>query len=59
MVGECTAALEHAEVLVVGLATKALLPGIVAGIRPDQIVVDLVGLPRAQFNCAEYHGVCW
>ncbi len=59
MVGECATALEHAEVLVVGLATKALLPGIVAGIRPDQIVVDLVGLPRGEFQCAAYHGVCW
>jgi len=59
MVGECAAALEHAEVLIVGLATKALLPDIVAGIHPDQIVVDLVGLPRARFTCAGYHGVCW
>ena len=59
VVEQCAAALEHAEVLVVGLASKPLLPQIVAGIRPDHVVVDLVGLPRADLKCAAYHGVCW
>jgi GDP-mannose 6-dehydrogenase len=59
MSGDCAAVIDHAEVLIVGLASRDLVPLIVGRARPDQIVVDLVGLPRAELNAAQYHGVCW
>ena len=59
MEGDCAAVVDHAEVLVVGLATRATVPVIAARARADQVVVDLVGLPHAEMNVAQYHGVCW
>jgi len=59
MSGDCAAVIDHAEVLIVGLATRDLVPAIVGRIRPDQVVVDLVGLPRDELGGAQYHGVCW
>jgi hypothetical protein len=32
---------------------------IVGRSRPDQIVVDLVGVLRAELQAEQYHGVCW
>ena len=34
-------------------------PLIVEKSRADQIIVDLVGLPRAEVKAGSYHGVCW
>jgi len=59
MTAELSAVVDHAEVLIVGLANKDMLPGILSGIRPDQIVVDLVGMPRTGLKCESYHGICW
>jgi GDP-mannose 6-dehydrogenase len=59
MEAECSPVVEHADVLIIGLATKGMLPGIVAGIREDQVVIDLVGLPRDQVAAVDYHGICW
>jgi len=59
MSGDCAAVIDHAEVLIVGLASRDLVPLIVGRARPDQVVVDLVGLPRAELNATQYHGVCW
>ena len=59
MSGDCAAVIDHAEVLVVGLAGRDLVPVIAEHARPGQVVVDLVGLPRAEVKAAHYHGVCW
>jgi GDP-mannose 6-dehydrogenase len=59
MSGDCAEVIDHAEVLIVGLASRDLVPVIVERARADQIVVDLVGLPRADLNAVQYHGVCW
>lgn len=59
MSGDCAEVIDHAEVLVVGLAGKDLVPLIVDRTRPEQIVVDLVGLPKAGIKGDAYHGVCW
>jgi len=59
MSGDCAAVIDHAEVLIVGLASRELVPVIVGRARPGQIVVDLVGLPRAELGVVQYHGVCW
>jgi GDP-mannose 6-dehydrogenase len=59
MSSDCAAVIDHAEVLVAGLASRELVPVIVEKVRADQIVVDLVGLPRAEVKAEQYHGVCW
>jgi GDP-mannose 6-dehydrogenase len=59
MSGDCVAVIDHAEVLIVGLASRELVPAIVQRARADQVVVDLVGLPHAEVKAAHYHGVCW
>ena len=56
---DCAEVIDHAEVLVVGLAGRDLLPAILERNRSDQVVVDLVGLPRASLASETYHGVCW
>jgi GDP-mannose 6-dehydrogenase len=59
MSADCAAVIDHAEVLIVGLAGRELAPVIAAHAHTGQVVVDLVGLPPASVNAAEYHGVCW
>ena len=56
---DCAAVIDHGEVLVVGLAGRELMPLLAERSRPDQMVVDLVGLPRASIASDAYHGVCW
>ena len=51
MSGDCAAVIDHAEVLIVGLAGRDLDAGDRREqCRTDQIVVDLVGLPRAELD---------
>ena len=59
MAGDSASVVDHAEVLIVGLASKDMLPALVERIRADQVVIDLVGLPRANLKCETYHGICW
>jgi len=60
MVADCSQAIDHAEVLVVGLATKETVPVIVESVRAGQVVVDLAGLPADRLDPqAEYHGIAW
>ena len=59
MSGNCAAVIDHAEVVIIGLAGRDLVPVIVEKTRADQVVVDLVGLPRADVRATGYHGVCW
>jgi len=59
MVSSAEEAIDHAEVVIVGLGTKALQPVIVGRVRADQQVVDLVGLQRAQLSAEVFNGVCW
>jgi GDP-mannose 6-dehydrogenase len=59
MSGDCAAVIDHAEVLIVGLAGRDLAPLILKNTRADHIVVDLVGLPRAEVKATHYHGICW
>jgi len=59
MSGDCASVIEHAEVLIVGLAGRDLGSMIAEKARTDQLVVDLVGLPRGALKASQYQGVCW
>lgn len=59
MSDDCAQVIDHAEVLIIGLSTDELAPVILAHARPNQLVVDVCGLPPARVPACEYQGVCW
>lgn len=59
MKGSVDDVIDEAEVIVVGLGDKALLEKVYERARPDQMVLDLVGMKEPERIAAEYHGVCW
>ncbi len=59
MSGDCGAVVDHAEVLIVGLAGKEAVAVIEARLRPEQQLIDLVGLPKNVASVPGYRGVCW
>jgi GDP-mannose 6-dehydrogenase len=54
MTDDRDAVIEHAETLIVGLADRQLAQRT----RPDQVVIDLVGMVGAP-GLGRYQGVCW
>ena len=56
---DCAQVIEHAEVLIIGLSTAELAPVILAHARPNQLVVDVCGLPPELVPAGEYQGICW
>jgi GDP-mannose 6-dehydrogenase len=59
MMATAEAVVEHAEVLVVGLASSEVRTAVLGAVRDTQVVVDLVGLPKEQVRTPQYRGVCW
>jgi GDP-mannose 6-dehydrogenase len=59
MVGNCAEAIAGADVVITGLGGEAILRELSASVTPEQIVVDIVGLPRDRLNCKHYAGACW
>lgn len=59
MVASCAEALAHGQTVLVGLGGAAIQKALVAGLRADHRVVDVVGLSRDQLSCAHYAGACW
>lgn len=51
--------IDNAEVIIVGLGDKELLQAVRTRAKPDQIVLDLVGMKNTAEIAAAYHGVCW
>jgi hypothetical protein len=49
----------HAEVLILGLGGQQLLSAIAANTSSEQVVVDLVGVPRDALGPASCVGACW
>ncbi len=49
----------ESEVLVVGLATPEIFATLAATVRPDQYVLDLVGLPASVQLQGQVEGLCW
>ena len=59
MVDECAKAVGHAQVVLVGVGGREITAALTASLTDQHVVVDLVGLPRAQLKCRQYTGVCW
>jgi GDP-mannose 6-dehydrogenase len=59
MVQDNAQALNDVQVVIVSLATPAVLKALAEHDNPDLAVVDLVGLPRDRIKCARYSGICW
>jgi GDP-mannose 6-dehydrogenase len=59
MVGSAEAAIEHAQVVLVGVGGRDNTQAVVKSVRADQEVIDLVGLPAAELKCSKYFGVAW
>jgi GDP-mannose 6-dehydrogenase len=59
MVSSAEEAIDHAEALIIGLGTKELQPVIAGRVRPEQVIVDTVGLPQPILRESTYHGICW
>jgi GDP-mannose 6-dehydrogenase len=49
---------DHAEVLVIGHASPEV-PGLLAKMRPDQFVIDLVAGAKNVAMAPKYEGLCW
>jgi GDP-mannose 6-dehydrogenase len=58
MAAECADVIDHAEVLIVGLAGRRFVEFLAGRMRPDQLLVDLVGVPLNE-KVGEYSGICW
>jgi GDP-mannose 6-dehydrogenase len=59
MVEDNARVLVDAQVVLVSVATPAVLKALAEHDNPDLAVVDLVGLPRDRIKCARYSGICW
>jgi GDP-mannose 6-dehydrogenase len=60
MLDDCATVIAHAEVLVVGMSNPSIAPVLSKARRPEQTVVDLVGLGLlAEDYVDQYAGVCW
>ena len=49
----------ESDVLVVGLPDAATVKALRQHVRPDQVVIDLVGMPGGGEGLARYAGLCW
>lgn len=47
------------DVLLVGLVNTRTAEALAANVRPDQVVIDLVGLPNRHQLSGQYQGLCW
>ena len=59
MVSSAEEAVDHAEVLLIGMIARDLLPMIQRRISTEHLVVDLVGVPTGSVDAERYVGVCW
>jgi GDP-mannose 6-dehydrogenase len=59
MVNSCKEAVQHGEVILVGLGGAEIEASLYSNLGAQQDVVDLVGLSRERFTCRAYAGICW
>jgi GDP-mannose 6-dehydrogenase len=50
---------EPSEVILVGLQQSALNDALLARVRPDHYLIDLVNLPNRDLFRCRYEGICW
>jgi GDP-mannose 6-dehydrogenase len=53
------AVISASDVLLVGLVNARTAEALAANVRPDQVVIDLVGLPNRHQLSGQYQGLCW
>lgn len=56
---EIAEVVDASDLIVVGLGDKAVATALVAHVREDQIVLDLVGMPGRETLRGRYEGLCW
>ncbi len=56
---DCAEVVRHAQVMILGLADRQLLSTIAANTSDEQVIVDLVGVPRGALGPASCIGACW
>ena len=59
MTKNCEHLVEQAEVLIVGLNDKAVMEVLYQRTRDEQMILDLVNIPRKDLIRGNYQGVCW
>ena len=57
--GDIAEVVADSDVLVVGLNDTTTVAALHEHARPDQLVLDLVGIARQPTMRAEYAGLCW
>ncbi len=55
----CGEVVDRAEVVVVGLRDIAIMETLYARTRSEQLILDLVNIPRCEKLKGEYLGICW
>jgi GDP-mannose 6-dehydrogenase len=50
---------DNSEVILVGLQQSALNDALLARVRPDHYLIDLVNLPNRDLFRCRYEGICW
>jgi GDP-mannose 6-dehydrogenase len=59
MTKSCDQLVEQAKVLVVGLSDKPIMEVLYQKTRDEQMIFDLVNIPRKDLVRGSYQGVCW
>ena len=59
MTSDVAQLVREADVLVVAMKTPEVLAALQAHTRPDQLLLDVAGLPDREAHHAQYRGVCW
>lgn len=59
MTDDLRALVRRSDVLIVAMKTPEVLNALVMNTSPDQLLIDVVGLPDPAAQHARYEGVCW
>jgi GDP-mannose 6-dehydrogenase len=59
MLDDCSKVVAHAQAVLVGAGGAAIATALAQALTEEHVVVDLVGLNRAQLKSRAYTGVCW
>jgi len=51
--------IDNADVIVLGMKEPRAMEALLSRARPDQLVIDLVGLPESHRLPCRFEGLCW